>query len=52
MWATDVVPLETEEIHEMVNEVISQLQDIRVGEDFRKGILCFRACLSKMSQIL
>ncbi len=35
--ATDVVPLETEEIHGMVNEVISQLQDIRVEEDFKKG---------------
>jgi hypothetical protein len=33
--ATDVVPLETEEVHEMVNEVISQLHDIRVGEDFK-----------------
>lgn len=35
--ATDVVPLESAEVHGMVDEVISQLQDIRVEEDFRKG---------------
>jgi hypothetical protein len=35
--ATDVIPLESNEVNEMVDNVLSQLQDIKLEEDLKKG---------------
>jgi hypothetical protein len=35
--ATDILPLESEEVNEMVDNVLTQLQDIKMEEDLKKG---------------